>query len=939
MWQYAPRTIRSPIGRSTIGIMFALAIIDCLLGVPAQAFDTGPHFDLTRDALSAEGFGDTGVQVAQVTNWMVDFYEQASQNPFSGRSAWWKELIGGAIGYREHWSDTVVDSADWLHFDPTPHFDINNVKRGLDSGETMTMEWERLAKATRIAASDCAGTGDIQGLLTVIGITTHAVQDFYAHTNWVEPKVVLQTIGYEGPGWAQLHTYGSHPTWFDVPPDVRQRARVYSCIGGDLRSHGYWNTDGNRTLRTAVNKDWPGRPLYKDAYITAYFATRQWVNAIRSCVNNEAVWQAAQRYSDRKGGQLDRDLNGAYSISFDAGHWQGQGEPTGADAPGPGGSLDDLIVEIGKYHRAGKTAFRSKFEQVVPKIALENPTGVDVPVDSSSVAQNWTEFVCLKVTRVRDATPTGMIGIDPGLDQADFYAKPSIAGQTFSSGMIHGRDTFDFNLPNYPFTFIKAVPKMWSVPEPVTSMYVLVRTRDEMWAGTDDDVFLIINSNTRFKLDKPLYNDFERGDEDTYSIDPPAGLKVSDIRYVQIDKSPDGLAGGWELSRVRLSINGRSVYYKDGIDKWLEKSSLTWRAPDFHPSSPMTSAVPITLKLYDSDGFLYGDDDHCDINPDYGRRNLNLLYNRSSNQVRGDASGTGIISVTGGSRHGGRGIDDDTCQISFMVEKYQVTPPPSSTVSTQPNVSVTVSADPTRYTGSLPASISFIGRITASQPCDVRYQFVRSDGTMRPIATLHFDTAGTRDAGMTWSLSRNYSGWVSLKVLSPRSVESSRAQFEVASGGSGNQPFEEDLISFDYRLAEVKQIGGRWKIAAGSIIVKDFGANEAAARRALQIMKHYKMNSQGFVGRPNPSMEYFLVDGAAPSGVFPGEDRLSFNPVSLEVKQASGRWKVADGSHQVLDFGGGEQEARIALQIIRKYGFTSICFVARPNPPMTYFRR
>ncbi len=126
---------------------------------------------------------------------------------------------------------------------------------------------------------------------------------------------------------------------------------------------------------------------------------------------------------------------------------------------------------------------------------------------------------------------------------------------------------------------------------------------------------------------------------------------------------------------------------------------------------------------------------------------------------------------------------------------------------------------------------------------------------------------------------------------------------------------------------------------AGSILLKDFGNNEAAARKALDIIKHYKMNAQGFVGRPNPSMEYYLVNGQAPSGAYPGEDSIEFILNAISVKQVGGRWKIVEGSHHILDFGANESDARAALQIIKKYGFSRICFVSRPNPPMIYFRK
>ncbi|ULH14728.1 hypothetical protein MF271_12050 [Deinococcus sp. KNUC1210] len=47
------------------------------LGGAAQAFDTGHHADLTREVLSEFGMNDTAVRVAQVENWLVDYYSSS----------------------------------------------------------------------------------------------------------------------------------------------------------------------------------------------------------------------------------------------------------------------------------------------------------------------------------------------------------------------------------------------------------------------------------------------------------------------------------------------------------------------------------------------------------------------------------------------------------------------------------------------------------------------------------------------------------------------------------------------------------------------------------------------------------------------------------------------------------------------------------------------
>ncbi|MEY4168769.1 MAG: hypothetical protein RIR52_2593, partial [Acidobacteriota bacterium] len=115
--------------------------------------------------------------------------------------------------------------------------------------------------------------------------------------------------------------------------------------------------------------------------------------------------------------------------------------------------------------------------------------------------------------------------------------------------------------------------------------------------------------------------------------------------------------------------------------------------------------------------------------------------------------------------------------------------------------------------------------------------------------------------------------------------------------------------------------------------------SETEAQQALKIIKHYKMNTQCFVGRPGPSMEFYLVNGQAPSGAMAGEDAISFNPATVQAQYVSGRWKVVDGNHWIMDFDQSEAEARQALSYILRYDFRFICFVGRPGPSMTYFRK
>ncbi len=149
----------------------------------------------------------------------------------------------------------------------------------------------------------------------------------------------------------------------------------------------------------------------------------------------------------------------------------------------------------------------------------------------------------------------------------------------------------------------------------------------------------------------------------------------------------------------------------------------------------------------------------------------------------------------------------------------------------------------------------------------------------------------------------------------------------------------EDCVSFDPGNVKVKRINNRYKIVDGSHWLFDFQSKKREARACFRIIKYYHMDQSCFIGRPDPSFKYLLVSGDAPSGEFAGEDCVSLNPNTARVKRINGRWKIVDGNHWIFDFKDNKQEAKEALKVIKKYGFTKSCFVGRPNPSFQYLRK
>ena len=198
----------------------------------------------------------------------------------------------------------------------------------------------------------------------------------------------------------------------------------------------------------------------------------------------------------------------------------------------------------------------------------------------------------------------------------------------------------------------------------------------------------------------------------------------------------------------------------------------------------------------------------------------------------------------------------------------------------------------------------------------------------------------TNDGRCVWSCAQGTQPGPSVECeCRPGLVETGHDQFGRRVCTAPPPTPQADCIPFDWRNVEVRNVNGRWKLVEGNMWMLDFGGNRAEAQRSRSIVRHYRLNKQCFVGRPDPSMRYWLRGNHAPSGGLQAEDCVPFNPALTEVRRVGGSWKIVEGSHWIMDFGANRAEAEESLAIIGAYGFNRTCFVGRPNPSMTYFRR
>lgn len=667
--------------RRSLAPLFSILAFAILLIAPgsASAYDSGPHADITVDAMQDEGFSQTAAGVGRINNWFVDMYGNASDYPYSGHADWYKVLLGGALGNSEDWSDDIVDSAYHSHFDSS--VGLSNSTIGVEH------EWQRIRTNVYNMVQTAKQHKNPIELLTIIGMSLHTLQDFYSHTNWSEP---LGTDVFDAPGWDSRNE-GLTPTFWDVMQPVRTTAHLYAGGAKDIaREHGYWKQDPAKSMA----KDDPGRPNYDNSYMAATFASRQWIQAIRGWLNDQALWSAAQNWSQFKS-QMDYDKTGSIWMSAYAGHLYGAGEvfkPGNSAKRGAAGSLISLRgVTQNYFEDRGRTIFRKTFEKLLPAFGKDPQvvkTDAQAPVPSSRSMQSQQRFVRLQITQMK-----GIDLGDIGPDDADMFVTATIAGQRYSSTVIHSHDSFNFSKPYTPFTFTKSITKGQTFSEPIRDIQVRIKTSTSRFSGTDDSIYLRTSNDTRFELDKSLYNDFENGDDDTYSVPIDAvtrtGFSLRDIKYLQIEKASDGAAGGYKLGGVTITINGRQVVNSQGIEKWLEDNHRTWRAP-YTPAVGSGFAAPFWIDIWDDDPRIYGSDDDGDVN----------IYDARDAVSDGYVPGSQVpdVTVTGGGKLSGRlNKGGDKARITYRLSTLETRLPTPPVPPNPPDLTV-VDLNATQFT-------------------------------------------------------------------------------------------------------------------------------------------------------------------------------------------------------------------------------------------------
>jgi hypothetical protein len=255
-------------------IVVSLFVATSLVFFPpkADAFNMGYHYQMIRDALLKEGFNDDALKMVLLGNSYVDLFQtDATSNLLD-----------------DNFCERAKELVDVFHFDGLPNKDFINVY------------YKRLLTNTYEEVRQLVSANDPQGLLLLIGITSHILEDFYAHSNWAE---------------LDIGSYVDIPdaTYFDIfyRPEILDKAINDNSALGLQRYGAEYGEDSlfthtyappslpqyKRPSHDVLKKDYAGSPYFDWAYRSAHRATSQWVLLIRSWVNSPALWSRVKAYS------------------------------------------------------------------------------------------------------------------------------------------------------------------------------------------------------------------------------------------------------------------------------------------------------------------------------------------------------------------------------------------------------------------------------------------------------------------------------------------------------------------------------------------------------------------------------------------------------------------------------------------------------------------
>jgi len=380
-----------------------------LLGVSIQAFDTGPHFDLTHAALAEHKFSDVPIKIVQVENWLTDYY---SSSPTISAS---KRL-----------------DLEKLHFD------------NLFTSKQVANYWGWLIANLRSESQKAATANDPLRMLVTMGIGLHAVQDFYTHSNWVEthPRAAdgpYRTDTFLSSGVSTVTPTNANLFTGKYPEDRKTGPGSDTTPAGALSHGGYSG---------GLNKDSSVREHWDEAYVFAYAGSHELIGLFEkwAYAARPGFWKTVGEYriDSAENAKLGYDIRALRNMSMwikgkgQDGHWKGD----------KSGSARFFSAFSSKW--VGKNS--SVFVKIAAEGKIQNAIANKLYTDDSSPALPVTPKFSLKrriivvratqIAEIKENNPVSKRLASTG--GTDFYARITVGGQEYwERTMQKSRDTAD----------------------------------------------------------------------------------------------------------------------------------------------------------------------------------------------------------------------------------------------------------------------------------------------------------------------------------------------------------------------------------------------------------------------------------------------------------------------------------------------------------------
>lgn len=315
-----------------------------------NAYDTGHHSDLTRNALDIFGYNTNAQTTGSICNWFVDYYSYT-------------------VGFED-----IPDLAA-LHYDNL--FTLSNVSHYMSA----------LVRNTRNAVRVAVQNRDPLRFLCVIGASLHAVQDFYTHSSWAENHATSCGCYRDDTWFSVVSQFSGNLT--DLQRNF-QSLRTYSwgegcnefernCLPGQLE-HGEY-CDG-------INKDSYVRPGFERGYSHAMAGTIEWIYNIQKWGQEfdngtTTIIDQAKNYTPSSSDLEDLNKNYKSSIyvsyavkshNSDDGHYKGPGS----------GSIKRFVGATISFFRSSST-YKRLFSDLRFWNDLTSPNPYDVAATAPKI--------------------------------------------------------------------------------------------------------------------------------------------------------------------------------------------------------------------------------------------------------------------------------------------------------------------------------------------------------------------------------------------------------------------------------------------------------------------------------------------------------------------------------------------------------------------------